>query len=58
MLPCQEPAYCTVCRFVILRIIVSDGWDRKRCLTFRFSRYGVILVAEQGTSHGITHYVV
>ena len=28
--------------------------DSNRRLTFRFSRYGVILITEQRTSHGIT----
>ena len=45
----QEPAYCIIHRFVAF---YATG---ERCLTFRFSRYGVILVAEQRTSHDIAH---
>ncbi len=34
----------------------SDG--RNRRLTFRFSRYGVMLIKEQRTSHGIAHSTI
>jgi hypothetical protein len=32
--------------------------DRNRRLTFRFSRYGVMLNEEQRTSHGIAHSMI
>ncbi len=56
MFRCQEPAYCTRCRFAT-QPIVRSGCDRNERLSFRISRYGVIPIAGQRTSHGITRCV-